>query len=373
MQIPYEDLARLNQPMMRELTAAFELVAAKGWFILGQEVQAFEKEFAAYVGTAECIGVASGLDALLLAIDALDLPPQSEILLASNSYIATIMAVVRAGHRPVLVEPMLDTGGIDPDLLVASITKRTRAICLTHLYGLPCDMRGIMEVANDHRLAVIEDCAQSHGATFDGRKVGTFGVGAFSFYPTKNLGALGDAGAVTTSDPGIADRIRCLRNYGSRKKYHNELFGYNSRLDELQAALLRVKLRGLDALNARKNEIASMYRRLLPSGVKTLRVDSNLVPVNHIFPIFLEAREDLRKFLLLRGIGSEVHYPVPPHNQPGMRGILSGSYPRSETLHRTELSLPCSPIHTDADIEAVCAAIGDFLQRPVEASRAEES
>jgi dTDP-4-amino-4,6-dideoxygalactose transaminase len=359
--IPYEDLARLNAPLLDELTATFRRVAAHGWYVLGDEVTSFEKEFATYVGTSDCVGVASGLDALILAIDALDLPKGSEILVASNSYIATIMAILRCGHRPVLVEPDPETCGIDPHKMPAALTSKTRAICLTHLYGLPCDMRVIMEFASAHDLDVIEDCAQAHGATVGDRKVGSFGVGAFSFYPTKNLGALGDAGAITTSSPELAARIRCLRNYGSSRKYYNEFFGYNSRLDELQAALLRIKLRHLDSLNAHKSKLAMIYRALLPRELQLLRVDPGIATVNHIFPVFLEQRDSLRQFLVSRGIGTEVHYPVPPHRQNGMRDLLPGSFPIAEGLHATELSLPCSGVHSEEDVHAVCDAVHSYV------------
>ena len=359
--IPYEDLGRLNQPLVEEMTAAFRRVAEKGWFILGDEVDAFEAEFARYVGAEYCVGVGSGLDALVLTLDALELPKNSEVIVAANSYIATIMAVLRCGLVPVLAEPDEHTCNIDPRCIEAEITPQTRAVCITHLYGRPCDMPTICDIAAAHDLRIIEDCAQAHGATVHGQAVGTFGTGAFSFYPTKNLGALGDGGAVTTSDPRLYERIRSLRNYGSTRKYYNSHFGYNSRLDEIQAALLRIKLNHLDALVTHKTSLTAIYREQLPAQVELIQESLGLKAVHHIFPILTARRDELRAYLAARGIGTEVHYPVPPHRQPAMRGLLSGDYPISDRLHATVLSLPCSGIHTEADVERVCGEVRRFF------------
>ena len=247
--IEYESLARSNHAFMEELEAAAARVIRSGWYVLGQEVSSFEVEFASYVGAKHCIGVANGLDALILSIEALNLPKGSDILVASNTYIATILAIVRAGHKPVLVEPELATFNMDPERLSQAMTGNTRAICVTHLFGKTCRMDAIGAFARDNGLRVVEDCAQSHGARLGTQMTGTFGdAGCFSFYPTKNLGALGDAGAIVTNDDALAERLRHLRNYGSKQKYLNRYVGVNSRLDELQAALLRVKLSHLDAL-----------------------------------------------------------------------------------------------------------------------------
>ena len=251
--IEYESLARSNSAYMAELEDAATRVIRSGWYVLGQEVSAFETEFAQYVGAEHCIGVANGLDALILSIEALDLPKGSNVLVASNTYIATILAIVRAGHQPVLVEPDLETFNIDPANLAGAMTSNTRAICVTHLFGKSCRMDAICAFAQEHGLRIIEDCAQSHGAKLAGKMTGTFGdAGCFSFYPTKNLGAIGDAGAVVTNDDALADRLRHTRNYGSKQKYVNEYLGINSRLDEIQAAMLRVKLRHLDEMTEHK-------------------------------------------------------------------------------------------------------------------------
>jgi dTDP-4-amino-4,6-dideoxygalactose transaminase len=339
--IEYESLLNSNKSFMAELEQAALRTLRSGWYVLGNEVQAFEAEFAQYIGTKHCIGVANGLDALILAIEALDLPRDSEIMVASNTYIATILAVIRAGHRPILVEPELATFNIDPARLAQALTPNTRAICVTHLYGKACRMDAIGQFAAQHGLRIIEDCAQSHGATLGGKMTGTFGdAGCFSFYPTKNLGAFGDAGAVTTNDDALADRLRHLRNYGSKQKYVNRYVGLNSRLDEMQAALLRVKLRHLDAMNQHKRALAEIYFEELKQGILPHRANDEF-DVFHIFAIRHPRRDDLRKYLLEQGIKTEVHYPIPPHRQEAMQGILSGSYPLA--------------------IHLVCAAVNAFV------------
>ena len=359
--IEYEDLARSNLPFQSELEQAAGRVIRSGWYILGKEVAAFEDAFAAYVGSKHCIGVGNGLDALILSIEALDLPRGSDILVASNTYIATIVAIIRAGHRPVLVEPDINTYNIDPGRLADALTPATRAICVTHLYGKACRMDVIDAFAREHGLRVVEDCAQSHGARLGVRMTGTFGdAGCFSFYPTKNLGALGDAGAVTTDDDALADRLRHLRNYGSKKKYYNRYVGVNSRLDEMQAALLQVKLRHLDALTAHKRALADLYFASLPQNVIPPSRRDDEYDVFHIFPVRHPRRDELREHLLARGIKTEVHYPLPPHRQESMRGILAGDYPVADEIHATELSLPISFVHAPEDILAVCKAIGTF-------------
>lgn len=359
--VPYEDLARLNAPYSEQLTRSFQKVLRRGWFIIGDEVSGFESEFSAFLGGGYCAGVASGLDALVLAHEVLRLPPGSEVIVASNTYIATIMAILRCGLRPVLVEPDPTTCNIDPNAIESAITRLTRVILVTHLYGRPCEMQAISEMANRRGLFLVEDCAQAHGATVDGRSVGLFGIGAFSFYPTKNLGALGDAGAVTALDPEVIERVKCLRNYGSKKKYHNEMFGFNSRLDEIQAAFLRIKLPHLEKLNAHKGNLASIYRALLPKEVQVLRQPPGIREVNHIFPILTPRRDALRKHLTDSGIGTEIHYPIPPHAQPAMQGRLCGSYPIAERLSSEILSLPCSGIHTEEEIIRVAEAVRSFF------------
>lgn len=359
--IEYESLARSNQPYMAELEAAAARVIRGGWYVLGQEVSAFETEFAAYVGAKHCIGVANGLDALILSIEALDLPKGSDILVASNTYIATILAVIRAGHRPVLVEPELETFNMDSARLAQAMTANTRAVCVTHLFGKTCRMDAIGAFAREHGLRVVEDCAQSHGARLGAQMTGTFGdAGCFSFYPTKNLGAFGDAGAIVTNDDALADRLRHTRNYGSKQKYVNRYVGVNSRLDELQAALLRVKLRHLEEMTAHKRALAEVYFAGLPHCVAKPVRHPDEFDVFHIYGIRHPRRDALRQYLLDHGVKTEIHYPIPPHRQQAMQGILAGDYPVADELHATELSLPISVGHRTDDVLRVCDVIRNF-------------
>jgi dTDP-4-amino-4,6-dideoxygalactose transaminase len=359
--IEYESLAASNAPYISELEAAATRVIRSGWYVLGEEVNSFEAEFANYVGTKHCISVANGLDALILSIEALDLPKGSDVLVASNTYIATILAIVRAGHNPILVEPELETFNMDSAKLPGAITSKTRAICVTHLFGKSCRMDAIRSFANTHNLKIVEDCAQSHGAKLMGEMTGTFGdAGCFSFYPTKNLGAIGDAGAVVTNDDALADRLRHTRNYGSKEKYINEYIGVNSRMDEIQAALLRVKLKHLNQLIQHKRALAEIYFESLPNWLKLPSRRSDEYDVFHIFGVRYSRRDELREWLLEQGVKTEIHYPVSPHQQKAMCGILSGHYPISEELHKTELSLPISFGHSEKDIILVCQKINQF-------------
>ena len=359
--IEYESLANSNAAYIADLEAAASRVIRSGWYVLGQEVGAFEQEFAKYVGAKHCIGVANGLDALILSIEALNLPKGSDVLVASNTYIATILAILRAGHHPVLVEPMLETFNMDPALLPAALTPKTRAICVTHLFGKACRMDAIGAFAKTHGLKLIEDCAQSHGAKLAGKMTGTFGdAGCFSFYPTKNLGAVGDAGAIVTDDDELADRLRHLRNYGSKQKYVNEYVGVNSRLDEIQAAMLRVKLKSIDPMTEHKRSLARIYFAELPNFVQLPVVNPDEFDVFHIFGIRSPRRNDLKEFLLAHNVKTEIHYPIAPHKQRAMQGVLSGHYPIAQELHDTELSLPISYGHTTQDIQAICKTIQKF-------------
>lgn len=360
--IEYESLAKSNQPYIAEIEAAATRVIRSGWYVLGQEVIAFEGEFAAYVGAKHCIGVANGLDALILSIEALDLPKGSDILVASNTYIATILAIVRAGHQPVLVEPELETFNMDAALLPQAITSNTRAICVTHLFGKTCRMDAIGAFAREHGLRVVEDCAQSHGARLGGQMTGTFGdAGCFSFYPTKNLGALGDAGAIVTNDEALADRLRHTRNYGSKQKYVNRYVGVNSRLDEIQAALLRVKLRHLDEMTAHKRALAAAYFAGLPAEISKPLQRPDEFDVFHIYGIRHPKRDVLRQYLLGHGVKTEIHYPIPPHRQEAMKGILHGDYPIADEMHATELSLPISAGHAPEEVARVCEVLAGFV------------
>ena len=359
--IEYESLARSNAQFMDELEAAASRVIRSGWYVLGAEVSAFEAEFGQYVGAKHCIGVANGLDALILSIEALDLPTGSDILVASNTYIATVLAIVRAGHKPVLVEPELATFNMDPAKLVGSLTTNTRAICVTHLFGKSCRMDAICAFAQEHGLKIVEDCAQSHGAKLAGQMTGTFGdAGCFSFYPTKNLGAIGDAGAVITNDDSLAERLRHIRNYGSKQKYVNEYVGVNSRLDEIQAAILRVKLKYLHSMTEHKRALAEIYFAELPDWLLMPVRRADEFDVFHIYGVRHKRRDDLRQYLLEQGVKTEVHYPIPPHRQTALNAILAGNYPVADELHATELSLPISVGHSRSDIRQVCESISRF-------------
>lgn len=359
--IEYENLAQSNAEFINELEAVATRVIRSGWYVLGAEVSSFESEFAEYIGAKHCIGVANGLDALILSIEALELPKGSDILVASNTYIATILAIVRAGHRPVLVEPDIRTFNMDPTCLAAAITTKTKAICVTHLFGKACRMDAIGVFANEHGLKVIEDCAQSHGAKLLGQMTGTFGdAGCFSFYPTKNLGAIGDAGAVVTNDDDLARRLRHLRNYGSLQKYVNKYSGVNSRLDELQAAFLRVKLKYLDSMTEHKRQLAKIYFSNLPTDIIKPQRSIDEFDVFHIYGIRHPRRDALRNFLLENGVKTEIHYPIPPHKQDAMMGVINGEYPISEILHQTELSMPISIGHSAIEITRVCEIVKRF-------------
>jgi dTDP-4-amino-4,6-dideoxygalactose transaminase len=353
--IEYENLAVSNGICMSEMEEAAARVVREGWYVLGNEVCAFESEFAQYIGAKHCVGVASGLDALILSIEGLELARNSEIIVASNTYIATILAIVRAGHRPVLVEPELDTFNIDPSNLKKAITPKTKAICVTHLFGKSCRMDAICGFASQHGLRVIEDCAQSHGAKLAGQMTGTFGdAGCFSFYPTKNLGAVGDAGAVVTNDDILADRLRHMRNYGSKRKYVNDYIGINSRLDEIQAALLRVKLRYLDKVTEHKRALADIYFDNLPKWLKLPSRRNEEYDVFHIFGVRHCRRDEVRSWLLEQGVKTEIHYPIPPHRQRAMQGTIYGNFPVADELHATEISLPISPGTTKDEVRTVC-------------------
>lgn len=363
--IPFLDLKPAHDELREELRAAFERVLDSGHCILGHEAECFEREFAAYCGARYCVGVGNGLDALHLILRAYGIGEGDEVIVPSNTYIATWLAVSHAGAVPVPVEPDARTYNIDPARLEAAITRRTRAIIAVHLYGQPADMDAINAIAGRHGLKVIEDAAQAHGARYKGRRAGSLGDAAgFSFYPAKNLGAIGDGGAVTTGDEALADRIRLLRNYGSRHKYEHEVPGYNSRLDELQAAFLRVKLARLDEWNERRRHLAAAYLDELDgTGLGLPFVPQWASPVWHLFVVRTGARESLRSRLAARGIGTMVHYPVPPHLQPAYAHLNMGpgALPVSEALHQEVMSLPLAA-HVDmAVLRRVTLAVKEGL------------
>jgi len=360
--IEYENLYKVNQKFFTEYQTSFESFLQSGWYVLGTNVKRFEEEFAHYHGVKYCIGVASGLDALILALNAMDFPPQSEIIVPSNTYIATILAIIRNGYKPVLVEPDLRTYTLDPSKIEEKITSKTKAILAVHLYGKVCDMRPIIELARRYALKIVEDVAQAHGAMYHHQKAGTFGIGCFSFYPTKNLGALGDAGAIITDDEVLYRKLISLRNYGSSTKYYNEHLGFNSRLDEIQAGFLSIKLKALDEINAHKRALARVYLEQLDERFVLPFVQEDYFDVYHIFNIRHPKRDVLREYLLKCGIKTEIHYPFAPHKQQAMLGILEGHYPISEEIHATTLSLPISYSHTKEDIVFVCNVLQEFLE-----------
>ena len=364
MKVPFLDLKSAYLELRDELDAACGRALSSGRYVLGGEVDAFEKEFAEYCGARYCVGVGNGLDALSLILRGFDIGAGDEVIVPSNTYIATWLAVSHAGARPVPVEPDPATFNLDPDRIAAAITPRTRAIMPVHLYGRPADMEPICEIGRLRGLKIIEDAAQAHGARYKGRRAGALGDAAgFSFYPTKNLGAFGDGGAVVTSDARLAERIAALRNYGSRKRYENEVAGFNSRLDEIQAALLRVRLARLDEWNDRRTGHAQLYASLMAASGVTLPVAGAAGDhVWHLFVVRSPRRDALQRFLRDRGIETLIHYPVPPHVQPAYRhlGLAQGTLPLSERLHREVLSLPLAP-HLDPDeVRYVARAVAEF-------------
>ena len=367
MSVSFLDLAAALTELREEIDAAVSRVIASGRFILGPEVEAFESAFAEHCEAEHCVGVGNGLDALHLILRAVGIGPGDEVIVASNTFIATWLAVTMVGATPVPVEPDPRTHNLDPQRVEAAITPRTRVILPTHLYGQPADLDPLLELARMRGMKLVEDAAQAHGARYKGKRIGAHGDAvAWSFYPGKNLGALGDGGAVTTNDSHLAERVRTLGNYGSREKYVNEVRGFNSRLDPLQAAVLSVKLRHLDEWNERRRAAASRYLEALSGTTITLpQVPNWAQPVWHLFVVQSRDRDALAKQLRSRGIETLVHYPVPPHLQGAYAdmGLARGVLPIAEHLADEVLSLPMGPHLTAAEIDAVCAAIREFDAR----------
>lgn len=362
MKIPFLDLKTINLEHSAELENAFHRVLNSGSYILGDEVKNFEAAFSVFCETKQAIGVANGLDAIYIILKAYGIGPGDEVIVPSNTYIATWLAVSQCGATVVPVEPDEKTYNIDPQKIEAAVTSKTKAIIPVHLYGQPADMDAINAVARKHGVKVIEDAAQAHGALYKGRRVGSLGdAAAFSFYPGKNLGALGDGGAVTTQDEELAETVRVYRNYGSRKKYHNEVLGLNSRLDELQAALLAVKLVDLDQANARRAKIAAFYTEQLADipGIVLPVVPDWASPVWHLYVIRHPERDLLAKRLSEESIGTVIHYPVAPHMQPcyAELGYSEASFPIAESIHREVLSLPIGPSMSLDDAAVVVSAV----------------
>ncbi|WP_300566377.1 DegT/DnrJ/EryC1/StrS family aminotransferase [Flavobacterium sp.] len=363
--ISYENLQLLNKEFESEFQEKFKLFLEKGWYILGDEVQTFEEHFARYCRAKYCVGVANGLDALHLGLLAFDFPEKSEIIVPSNTYIATILAIINTGHVPVLVEPSIENYNLDPSLIEAKISSKTKAIMVVHLYGQTAKMDEIVSIAQKYNLEIIEDCAQSHGAKFNGKMTGTFGkIGAFSFYPTKNLGALGDAGAIITSDEVLYKKIKALRNYGSEKKYYNKHIGLNSRLDELQAAFLNVKLPHLDKIILHKQKLAKLYNESLTNKVIKPKLVENGSHVYHIYNIRTSKRDELKAYLLEHRIQTEIHYPIPPNQQEGYQNYFKNTnFVVSEEIHKTTLSLPISYANTEEEIKQIIEKVNGFFEQ----------
>lgn len=364
MRIPFVSFLPMEKELNDEICSAFNRVFTRSWYIEGEEDKLFEQAFSEYCGTKYCIGVGNGLDALMLALKALEVGDGDEVIVPSNTYIATALAVTYVGAKPVFVEPDIRTFNINPSLIEAAITTKTKAIMPVHLYGQACDMDSIMEIARKYKIYVVEDCAQAHGATYKGRKVGAFGDAAgFSFYPGKNLGALGDAGATVTNNKDLADKIRALGNYGSDYKYHHIYKGNNSRLDEIQAAFLSAKLPHLERMNEERRRIAQMYTEGI-SNPKVIKpyVNPDCVPVWHIYGIRSNERDGLEMHLKEKGIVTNKHYPLPMHMQECYRDlkISEGALPVAEEISATELSLPMYYGLTEKEINYVIDAINSF-------------
>ncbi|MGN9136113.1 DegT/DnrJ/EryC1/StrS family aminotransferase [Clostridium sp. HCP1S3_B4] len=364
MKIPFVSFKPLEKELDKELRNAFERVYTRSWYIEGEEDKAFEKAFADYCDSKYCVGTGNGLDALMLSLKALGIGHGDEVIVPSNTYIATALAVTYVGATPVFVEPDIRTFNIDSSKIEEAITKKTKVIMPVHLYGQACDMDSIIEIAKKYSLFVIEDCAQAHGAKYKGKVIGSFGdAAAFSFYPGKNLGALGDAGAMVTQNKELAQKVRILGNYGSDYKYHHIMQGNNSRLDELQAAFLTVKLPCLDNVNSKRRKIAQKYL----DGIKNSKVilpyvPEYAVPVWHIFAIRCKRRNELEKFLNDAGIGTNKHYPIPMHLQECYKdlGFKKGQFPIAEEISATELSIPMYYGMTDEEIQYVINKLNEF-------------
>jgi dTDP-4-amino-4,6-dideoxygalactose transaminase len=367
MKIPFLDLISLQAKIRSHIDEAYKRVIDSGIFIMGQELEAFELEFANFCDVKHCIGLGNGLEAIHLLLKAYDIGPGDEVIVPSNTFIATWLAVTQCGATPVPVEPNIITYNIDPELISAAITTRTKAIIPVHLYGQPADMDPINAIAVKHGLIVIEDAAQAQGARYKNRRVGSLGhAAATSFYPGKNLGALGDGGAVLTDDDQIAERVRKLRNYGSTIKYEHELSGYNSRLDELQAAFLRVKLTVLDEWNLSRKEIALQYSKELTSANVVLPITPEFAdPVWHLYVIRSNKRNELKSYLEEKGVATVIHYPIPPHRQACYSNFRSANLLIADRLAGEVLSLPISPTVTHQQVKYIGKVVNKFHETQI--------
>lgn len=363
--LPFLNLSQINNRFRAKIDSRFKSILDKGWYLLGEQTALFEDHFATYIGVKHCISCANGLDALRLIIQAYGFGPGDEIIVPANTYIASILAISQNGCTPVLVEPDLKTYNINPNLIEEQITPRTKAILVVHLYGQAVKMEKIWALAKKYNLKIIEDAAQAHGAEYQGRKTGNLGDAAgFSFYPGKNLGCMGDGGGITTNDDALAAKLCALRNYGSDRKYHHIYKGLNSRLDELQAAVLDVKLAHLDADNQCRREIARYYREHITNPAIILpQIYDEKAHVWHIFAIRTPRRDELQAYLTACGIETLIHYPTPPHKQLAYLEWNARSYPITEQIHREELSLPISPVMTNEEIAYVVQQINHFCSK----------
>ena len=360
--IPFLDVKAINLRFKNELELAMKQVLESGWYILGEKSRAFEKAFAEYCGIEHCIGCGNGLDALRLGIKALGFGENDEIIVPANTYIASILAISDNGCKPIFVEPSLQTYNIDVEKIESAITPNTKAILVVHLYGQVVEMQKVWELAQKYNLAIIEDCAQAHGAIYQGRRVGTLGdVAGFSFFPGKNLGALGDGGAVTTKHKDVAEKVRALGNYGSHKKYVNLYKGLNSRLDEIQAAFLEIKLKHLDSDNESRRAVAKLYRENITNNKIILpECVSEEGHAWHLFVVRCEERERFQAYLKDNGIETIIHYPIPPHKQEAYKEYNLLSLPITEKIHREVLSLPISPVMSKEQAEEVVRVVNNF-------------
>lgn len=366
MNIKFLDLLKINQQYENEIQASLSRVVSSGWYILGEEVKKFEADFAAYCGTKHCIGVANGLDALILIMEAYKelglMQAGDEVIVPANTYIASILAITKAGLVPVLVEPDPQTFNLSAQNIVQHITPRTKAILPVHLYGQTADMTALNTIAQQYNLKVIEDGAQAHGALHRGLKVGNLGDAAgFSFYPGKNLGALGDAGGITTNDDQLADVLLAWRNYGSHKKYHNLYLGLNSRLDEIQAPILALKIPHLDNENKRRQDVANKYLQQISNPLITLPAVADYgTHVWHLFVVRTAQRDRFQQYLQEQGVQTVIHYPIPPHQQEAYKNLAHLSLPLTEEIHRTVLSLPISPVMEEWEVQRVIEVVNSY-------------
>jgi dTDP-4-amino-4,6-dideoxygalactose transaminase len=363
--IPFVSFQHMNNEIRHDLSLSFENFIDKGWYILGDQVKQFEEDYAEFCTSRHAVGVANGLDALIIALKTINIGAGDEVIVPSNTYIASWLAVSYVGATPIPVEPKIETYNINPDLIEAAITPKTKAIMPVHLYGQCCEMDAIMNIAQKHNLYVVEDNAQSQGATYNGKVTVSFGhINGTSFYPGKNLGAYGDAGAITTNDEQLYNRANVIRNYGSQKKYYNEIKGINSRLDELQAGFLSIKLKRLHKWSEQRNHIASLYNQLLNGvgDVITPVLAQGSTSVYHLYVIRTNKRDELQQYLNTHGIGTLIHYPLPPHLQEAYQelGYKKGDLPLAEKIADTCLSLPMFPGLTDEQVTQVCNSIKQF-------------